>query len=118
MRPNIPSCKTAADAQCMTSAWRVAMAASLSPIAGKCRRACHIPKYTVHSVPVAGGRAGSNESRLMVYFANFGVTLTTEYLTYDFSAIVSAVGGSLGLFLGFSCLDGAQKLLGLFGKGK
>ncbi len=28
-----------------------------------------------------------------------------EVLLLDFNAIVSAVGGSLGLFLGFSCLD-------------
>ena len=28
-----------------------------------------------------------------------------EYLLYDLNAIVSAVGGSLGLFLGFSCYE-------------
>jgi hypothetical protein len=31
------------------------------------------------------------------------VTTTQEVLLYDFNAIVSAIGGSLGLFLGFSC---------------
>jgi hypothetical protein len=34
-----------------------------------------------------------------------------EYLLFDFNAIVSAVGGSLGLFLGFSCLDFLLRLL-------
>ena len=28
-----------------------------------------------------------------------------QILIYDFSAIVAGVGGSLGLFLGFSCLQ-------------
>jgi hypothetical protein len=28
-----------------------------------------------------------------------------EYLLYDFNAIISAVGGNLGLFVGFSCLS-------------
>jgi len=30
---------------------------------------------------------------------------------YDFNAIVSAVGGSLGLFLGFSCLGVTHEFL-------
>jgi len=33
------------------------------------------------------------------------IDVFTEILLYDFAAIVAAVGGSLGLFLGFSCLD-------------
>ena len=32
---------------------------------------------------------------------------------FDFNAIVSAVGGSLGLFLGFSCLDFSSYLVEL-----
>ena len=33
------------------------------------------------------------------------IDIFTEIRLYDFAAIIAAVGGSLGLFLGFSCLD-------------
>jgi len=33
------------------------------------------------------------------------VIVIEEVLLFDFAAIVSAVGGSLGLFIGFSFLD-------------
>jgi hypothetical protein len=32
-------------------------------------------------------------------------TVVEEVLLFDFAAIVAAVGGSLGLFIGFSFLD-------------
>ena len=34
-----------------------------------------------------------------------------ETFVYDFSGIVASVGGSLGLFLGFSCLQESFELL-------
>ena len=34
-----------------------------------------------------------------------------EMLIYDFSAIIAGVGGSLGLFLGFSCLQAVEPTL-------
>ena len=37
--------------------------------------------------------------------------LEEQVLLFDFSAIVAGVGGSLGLFLGFSCLEMLQPLL-------
>ena len=37
--------------------------------------------------------------------------LEEQVLLFDFSAIVAGVGGSLGLFLGFSCLEVLQPLL-------
>jgi len=33
------------------------------------------------------------------------VTIVDEVLLFDFAAIVAAVGGALGLFIGFSFLD-------------
>ena len=38
------------------------------------------------------------------YFST-DVTIIEEVLLFDFTAIVAAVGGSLGLFIGFSFLD-------------
>ena len=39
---------------------------------------------------------------LVLSLRDFQVIRYTEKYLYDFSAIISAVGGSMGLFLGFS----------------
>ena len=39
-----------------------------------------------------------------------------EYLVYDFNGIVAAVGGGLGLFLGFSVFSVATKGMQIFAK--
>ena len=49
--------------------------------------------------------------------ASTNVDLYTEIRLYDFNAIVAAVGGSLGLFLGFSVLDSILLMINsTFGK--
>ena len=45
------------------------------------------------------------------------VEFSEQYTLYDFNAIVSAVGGSLGLFLGFSFFDFVKVLLKLAKRG-
>ena len=52
-----------------------------------------------------------NYTEIYFYWENLDVLIEEEYLLMDLNAIVSAVGGSLGLFLGFSCLDFLLKLL-------
>ena len=53
-------------------------------------------------------------SAALNYLADQTVETTTEYLLYDFPAIVSAVGGNLGLFLGFSCYSTGKSLMDRF----
>jgi len=52
-----------------------------------------------------------NVTEVYLSWDDLDVLIEEEYLLLDFNAIVSAVGGSLGLFLGFSCLDFLLKLL-------
>ncbi len=47
---------------------------------------------------------GDEEAKLFLFVSN-EVEVAEEYLLFDGNAIVSAVGGSLGLFLGVSCLS-------------
>ena len=42
---------------------------------------------------------------IWLMFSTIDVTTLEEVLLFDFAAIVAAVGGSLGLFIGFSFLD-------------
>ena len=47
----------------------------------------------------------SNSTIIWYMHGSSDIDVYTEIRLYDFAAIVAAVGGSLGLFLGFSCLD-------------
>ena len=50
----------------------------------------------------------------MAEYQSFAETLYRETEVYDFDALVASVGGSLGLFLGFSCYECAKRLIDLF----
>jgi hypothetical protein len=68
-----------------------------------CRPSCHKSKHRIFPRKTSIG----NQSVLPInfYYHSSRVEVLEEYLLFDFNAIVAAVGGSLGLFLGFSCLD-------------
>ena len=51
---------------------------------------------------------------MFVCLTDYTIETTTEYYLYDFPAIVSAVGGNLGLFLGFSCYSTGKSLMDRF----
>jgi hypothetical protein len=44
-------------------------------------------------------------TQLWVFYSDTGVIIHEEVLLYDLNAITAAVGGSLGLFIGFSVFD-------------
>ena len=50
-----------------------------------------------------GGQVKGSE--LWFFYLKTEVETEEEILIYDFSEIVAGVGGSLGLFLGFSCFQ-------------
>ena len=50
-------------------------------------------------------------SCLFVYYKTTTLKVFDEYLLYDTNAIISAIGGSLGLFLGFSCFQAVRRSL-------
>ena len=52
-----------------------------------------------------------NKTTLWVFFAGPNIKIEEEYLLMGTNAIISATGGSLGLFLGLSCYGVAWKIL-------
>ena len=60
-------------------------------------------KTEFRSIPETG--RPSNSSWVFVYFNEINVDQRREFVLYDFNSMIANVGGSLGLFLGFSFLD-------------
>ena len=73
----------------------------------ECPRPCLKEEFTVNlrSVPDISLQHSGSRIVFHVSFDEMNVELLEEYVLFDFGAIVGAVGGSLGLFLGFSFLD-------------
>ena len=95
----IPFCETKEENRCVAlKIWF-----QLSYLSKTCKRGCHMVQYK--------GRIQSyeriwNNTNAEIYFSfNTPTTMIIEeYLLYDFVGILGSVGGSLGLFLGFSFL--------------
>ncbi len=71
-----------------------------------CPAICDFEKETYDGVARTGTLHGETDlTKVYVYYSDIVTNYEETILLYDFNGIVSAVGGSLGLFLGFSCLD-------------
>jgi len=60
--------------------------------------------------------AGNQSDAIDLYFylGAIHVKKSKQVLLYDFNSIVAGVGGSLGLFLGFSCLGLSNRIIEKF----
>ncbi len=74
-----------------------------------CQKPCTHTDYGIYTLPDFLYEPLSNASDFLVYWNTMDVIHSSEDLLYDTSSIVAAVGGSLGLFLGFSCYDLAKR---------
>ena len=75
-----------------------------------CSREQSETQYTVEKSDMTGGKR-DKDIQVSLIFKHTHVKVNEEYELFDFGAIVGAVGGSLGLFLGFSALDFVLQLL-------
>ncbi len=66
------------------------------------------------SRPVASHSGIATEASLVLYFYQTAHAVYEEYLLCDTNTLLSDLGGSLGLFLGFSCLHLVWMGLGAF----
>ena len=70
---------------------------------------------TMHNTRIHWNRAEpSNIFHLALRYAPpYKVTVTEEYLIYDIIGFVASVGGTLGIFIGFSFYDMIIRLINL-----
>ena len=78
---------------------------------GQCPTACQSEYYvTSKRTWPLNNASGQQGNKIMLLFRSGRTLVTREVLLVSFSDIVASVGGSLGLFLGFSCLDAGTRL--------
>lgn len=71
----------------------------------ECFDPCLLPEYKVQQRESFVPGRPQGLTRLFVYYYSVEEEYNQEYVLFDFNAIVAAVGGSMGLFLGFSFLE-------------
>jgi hypothetical protein len=71
-----------------------------------CEHSNYVASVFYHDVNVINNLEGYAKGVMLVYllYDSTIVQKSEEMLLYDTPALLSAVGGSLGLFLGFSCI--------------
>lgn len=76
----------------------------------RCTKNCEVVSYQTSTTNIKlYGR--TNVTTIYVMAESLDTTIEEEVYVYDFTTIISSLGGSLGLFLGFSFLDVALRLV-------
>ena len=95
----LDQCTTKEEYDCMKSL----LLTNENIMAAECPKSCKeisyktVTKTLPHDI--------SSFAIVMIHYMSRDYVLYEEYLVFDFTAILVALGGSLGLFLGFSCLQ-------------
>ena len=78
-----------------------------------CPIMCEKVTYDIRMTQLAENAMSTSENLTMLYakYANSKVKIEEEYILMGTNAIISATGGSLGLFLGFSCYGAIWNIL-------
>ena len=95
-----PRCETLTDEDCNIRYFTRVSA----PVVSNCKIQCKIKEYTaqVDKSSFEVNDYGNRSADVMIMHTSALRTVTKEYLIYDAPGMVGNVGGSLGLFLGFS----------------
>lgn len=123
---DMEACQTTKEIDDLNNALQYTMDRSRRKESG-CLKPCTVPTITTklveNMVPTVKGHPRANFSYMYLEWEDDHVLNEEEYLLMDGNAIIANIGGSLGLFLGFSCLafvrlllDGLQFLLLKFTK--
>ena len=108
--PNIPECQTEEETY---DSWTHLFYVLFSDEHFPCLESCTIREYT-GKVDYKEPMEDNHTFGMTIRFARpYTMTTYEEYLLYDFSELVGSVGGTLGLFIGFSFYDMILKITNL-----
>ena len=112
-RSRLPQCLIRKDFKCMVRHLKenITMVMLTEEVTG-CKPACENVQLSYEKRIFMQLKPLVNRSNIAINYGNTNTHVTREILLYDFNAILSAVGGSLGLFLGFSCYQATLWLAG------
>ena len=89
----------------------------LLEILDKCSKACTTFEYSGTIVTHPEVFNNSRSTGLGFWFNGENeIALSEEYLIYEITGVIGSIGGTLGLFIGFSFLDISTKLINIFKK--
>jgi hypothetical protein len=100
-RPDVPKCHKISDYNCNLL---VAYDPDLVPLPKHCKVPCSSTQFSADLTETTG-QESKRSLTIWLVLASDIVTIHEEYLVYDFLSFVGSVGGSLGLFVGFSFFD-------------
>ena len=83
-------------------------------VSGGCPNECSTMNYYGEIMTSKDPLIGKRAIALWYWFATDKIEVHKEYLIYDFGGLVGFVGGTLGLFIGFSFFDFLRWLLFTF----
>lgn len=78
-----------------------------------CAVSCRVDEYSYHDRSTPYAIEGEGFSKFFMYFNQIEVEFSREHRLYDLNNIVAAVGGSMGLFLGFSFFETVLKVINM-----
>ena len=83
-----------------------------------CSKACATFQYTGEMNSQFTGFTNNSREVYIGYWFNYEdeVDMFEEYLIYEITGVIGSIGGTLGLFIGFSFLDISKKLINIFRK--
>ena len=86
-------------------------------ILDKCPRACTTFQYSGTAATIPGYANNSRIIGLAYWFNSENeMEVFEEYLIYEITGVIGSIGGTLGLFVGFSFLDLSTKLINILKK--
>jgi hypothetical protein len=111
MTDTIMECRTPEEDLCMYYALVSPKAIASAEV--ECKTPCQVTQYKTEVTRHADVFPKSRAYIGLVYRTT-SVTINEEYLVYDFSSFIGSVGGSLGLFIGFSYFDFGNVIIKAF----
>ena len=87
----------------------------LPDLLGTCPRSCTTFQYT-GTIKQYGNHVNNSREVILGYWFSYEDELQVyeEYLIYEITSVIGSIGGTLGLFVGFSFFDISAKLINIF----